>query len=201
LLLDGEKLVSPFYDLAEMDDAQVSWVDRRLGYENSLEAEGPDVGHVFGAPNSYEARTRFFGGQSDLLHNLEYGNSLDGKVLILPEDIQNSMPDEEVEFLENEGVVVQTPDRELYTTADDWKSARDIASRGDRIHGYTSDYHGWKTHATGRLALDTLGNNRIHTFAFSTDREERENILKHNLLAQSADTPRQLYKMAKSEDY
>jgi hypothetical protein len=191
--------MEPFYSLEEMNEAQVSVVDRLVGYKTSLEAEGPDVGHVFGAPNEYESRTRFHGGESDLLHNLGYGNSLDGKVLIMPEDVQEAAPEESIEFLEEEGVLIQTPDRDLYTTADDWKSARDIASNGDRIHGYTSDYHGIKTHLTGRLAMDTFGDNLVHTFAFETERERRENPLKHNVLAQSGDTVRQLYKMARSE--
>ena len=191
--------MDPIYDRNKMDAAQISPVDRIKGYEASLEDGGPDVGHVFGAPNEYESLTRFFGAQSDLIHNMLNGNKLDDKVLIVPEDVQEDVPDRDLQYLEDRGVLVQTPDRELYTTADDWKSARDIAGEGDRIHGYTSDYHGLKTHITGKVSLDFFGENTVHTFGFDTERDERENILKHNMLAQTGDTVRQLYKMATSD--
>jgi len=188
-----------FFNKKQMNSALVSPFD---DYNQILEKNPPDILHVFGAPNEYEARNRYHGAESDILHNLENANNISDTTIILPEQVQNAAPEESIQQILNMGANIQTPDRELYTTSDDWKSARDIASPGDTINGHTSDYHGIKTHLTGWTTLELSEDYKINTFGFPTDRNRRRNILKHNTFAQTGDTIRQIYNMSrKNKNY
>ncbi|MFB6192750.1 MAG: hypothetical protein ABEK00_00710 [Candidatus Nanohaloarchaea archaeon] len=184
--------MDPVYTKEQMNRSLVSPVQE---YEALLEDGGPDIVQVFGAPNNYEARTRFYGGESDLLHNLEYGNNIEDVTMIVPEGVQEAVSAKSINNLLEEGVDIQSPDRDLYTTADDWKSALDIAGDNDTINGHTSDYHGLKSHLTGVYGLDQ----EVNTFGHPTERSQREELWKHNGIMQTGDTLRQLYKMAREK--
>lgn len=166
---------------------RIPFISDRESYEDTLEHGGCDVGFVYGAPNDYESRIRFMGAQYDITHNWDFGNDVPD-VLVVPEEEQEAVDSSEIENLEELGVDVQEPYRELDTTADDVDSALDVADGGDTVHGFTSDYHGWKCDLTARKAFGMYGDdNTYRTFAFDTYIGKREQPCKRNFFAQTAD--------------
>lgn len=185
-------ITEPIYSEDYMDEALLSPFQT---YEKLTEKYVPDVIMPLGAPNKDEELIRYAGAESDVLHNLNRGNDLDGTIFLIPSDMsvdEGFLTSE----LEDHGVVFQYTD-ELYTTFDDWKAVEDITSNNDRIHGHTSDYHAKKAHVTGWSLLDFLDNRDVQTFGFKTERNEREDFWKHNDVVQSLDSFRQLYYVAK----
>lgn len=172
-----------------MDSAvvRIPFIGEKMSYPDILEEGGFDIGLVYGAPNSYESRTRFMGAQSDVLHNHRYGNNLPDAVVV-PEKEQEAVDDEFLEALEEIGVDVQEPYRELETTSDDVEAMLEVAGDGDTVHGFTSDYHGWKCELTARKVFEMYGNDNIsRTFGFETDFFRRELPSRRNFLAQTLD--------------
>gem|GEM_PF-3692290 len=91
---------------------------------------------------------------------------------------------------------IQGPDKPLETTIDDVESGLTVASKGDLVGLYTSDYHSRVAHYTTTAAHD----GSLQTYGADTDLFKRESPLKHNVVTQTlANGPRQLYKMAKRE--
>lgn len=176
----------PWFDKAQMEDALTSPLKDR-DYEDTLDDGGPDVSVVLGAPNDYERRTRYKGAESDIYYNMEEGGL--PNAVIIPEREQK-LNEEDVGALQELDLEVLTPDYDLRTTFDDFKTPLDIASPGEKVHAYTSDYHRFKTDRTGQFMI-TGGSIGLETFGFETDITERENLLKHNFFAQSADILRQ----------
>ncbi len=189
-----EDYLEPVYDHPQMDEALVSPF---RSYSQLLEQGTPDVVLPLGAPNEHEENVRFLGAESDIVHNYNTGNDLSDTTLLVPNDID--LEKYAIDVLEELEVEVQETD-ELYTTFDDWKSAEDITSSKDTIHGHTSDYHGKKAHITGWSLVDFLDGRDVNTFGYRTQKDRREIPWKHNDLMQTLDSVRQLYYVAKDRN-